>query len=104
MSLHGARLVDIGEDDPAEDGAQGIGILGHQDHADGRLAWPGVTAGDLVHALFSLSGPDQEPGGASWYPRHPVVEVPRPWHESHLSDKPPGRDERRGVIASGGRP
>ena len=44
MGFDRARLVDIGEDDPAEDGAQGVRVLGHQDHADGRLARPGSAA------------------------------------------------------------
>ena len=37
MRLDRARLVDVRQDDAAEDGAQGVGVLGHHDHADRGL-------------------------------------------------------------------
>ena len=37
IGLDGAGLVDVGENDAAEYGAQRVGVLGHHDDPDGRL-------------------------------------------------------------------
>ena len=99
MRLDRARLVDVGEDDAAEDGAQGVGVLGHHDDADGGRAEARVGFGRAQAGVSAGARLRRSPCGRAGSP----AGRGRPRRPRSGRAPGAGRRDRRGGAGSSSR-